>query len=265
MLRIITFITFSALFLFAFTKYLEKTNIFFPTKVIEATPDAFNLTFEDVFLPTSDGEKLNAWFVPAGPDGKVVLFFHGNAGNISHRLEQLVLFNKLGLNVFIIDYRGYGKSTGRVNEQGIYLDAQAAYNYLVHTRGVSPDKILLYGESLGSQAAIDLASKEKVAGLIAEGSFTSAADMAAAIYPFLPRIFLSIQFDALNKIAQVTCPVLIIHSRDDEIVPLRLGKKLFQAANQPKQFLELSSGHNEAVIVCGEIFTNALREFINTL
>lgn len=265
MMKIILIVVFCLFFIFAYTKYLEKRGIFFPSWTIEATPAAAGLEFENVFFPTQDGQKLNGWFVPGSANSKVILFLHGNAGNISHRLEQLVLFNKLRLSVFIIDYRGYGKSTGRPSEKGIYRDAYTAYQYLISQKKLKPEEIILYGESLGSQAAIDLANKEKVAAIIAEGTFSSASDMAHSRYPFLPTIFLSIRFDALNKIKKINCPLLIIHSRDDEVVPFRLGKKLFDAALEPKEFIALSGGHNEAVYLSQEPFINALKKFINAL
>ncbi len=228
-------------------------------------PSDSGLEFQDLYFTTPDGEKLNAWFFPSKGAKKSLLFFHGNAGNISHRLEKISIFKKLGLQVFIIDYRGYGKSSGKPSENGIYLDAQAAYDYLVKEKKFSPDNIILFGESLGAQAAVDLASKNQVGAIILEGNFTSAKDMSREIYPFLPTIFLSVKFDSLSKIAKVNCPKLMIHSRNDEIVPFRLGEKLFNAAGGPKTFLAIYGGHNSSFIDSEDLFTSKIREFINNL
>ncbi len=265
MLKIIIFLIAVILFLFGFTKYLEKTNIFFPSKEIELKPDSLGLAFEDIYFYTSDQRRLNGWFVPANGNKKVLLFFHGNAGNISHRLDSITTFNKLGLGIFIIDYRGYGLSLGRPTEKGIYLDAQAAYDYLLSKKNIKAGSIIVYGESLGAQAAVDLASKNKVAALILEEAFPSAKDMSAAIYPFLPTIFLSIKFDSIGKIRKISCPKLIIHSRNDEIVPFRLGKKLYEAAAEPKEFLELRGGHNTCIFDSHDLFVAGLKKFLAKL
>lgn len=250
---------------FLYVKYIEKRSIFFPYRPIEVSPSDYGLEFEDINFATSDQEKLNAWFLPSPGVKKVLLFFHGNAGNISHRLEKISIFKKLGLQVFIIDYRGYGKSSGKPSENGIYLDAKAAYDYLVKEKKFSPGDILVFGESLGAQAAVDLASKEKVAAIILEGGFTSAKDMSAAIYPFLPTIFLSVKFDSLSKIAKVSCPKMIIHSRNDEIVPFRLGEKLFKASPEPKTFLAVYGGHNSSFMDSMDLFTSKIKEFISNI
>lgn len=263
--KTVIFLIICLLFIFSYVKYIEKKSIFFPFRELEATPKDLHLAFEDVYLDTSDGEKLNAWFVPSTGSQRMLLFFHGNGGNISHRLESIDIFNKLGLGIFIIDYRGYGASTGRPTEKGIYLDAQAAYDYLLRQKNIRPENIIVYGESLGAQAAVDLASKNKVAALILEEAFTSAKDMSAAIYPFLPTIFLSVKFDSSNKIKKISCPKLIIHSRNDEIVPFRLGRKLYDAAPEPKEFLELTGGHNTCIFDSHDLFVSGLKKFLAKL
>ncbi|MBU2540342.1 MAG: alpha/beta hydrolase [Candidatus Omnitrophica bacterium] len=264
-MKIFVFIVSFILFLVFYTRYIEKRSIFFPFKEIEVTPQDIGLGFEEVNLKTPDGENIHGWYVPAGANKKVLLFLHGNGGNISHRLEKIAIFNEIGITTFIIDYRGYGRSTGRPTEDGIYLDAHTAYNYLVKEKGITADEIIVFGESLGAQAAIDLAGKERIAALIIEAAFTSAKDMARAIYPFLPTIFLSVRFDSAAKIPNIDCHKLIIHSRNDEIVPFKLGKKLYEKARQPKEFLEIIGAHNNAVFDSKELFAARVKEFINKL
>ncbi|MEW6008664.1 MAG: alpha/beta hydrolase [Candidatus Omnitrophota bacterium] len=264
-IKTIVFLIICLLFIFSYVKYIEKKSVFFPFSDIEATPKDLHLAFEDVYFNTQDREKLNAWFISAKDSQKILLFLHGNGGNISHRLEKISLFNSLGITIFIIDYRGYGLSTGRPTEKGIYLDAQAAYEYLLRQKSKRPEDIIVYGESLGAQAAVDLASKNKLAALILEEAFTSAKDMSAAIYPFLPTIFLSIKFDSVSKIKKISCPKLIIHSRNDEIVPFRLGKKLYDVALEPKEFLELLGGHNTCVFDSHDLFVAGIKKFLAKL
>lgn len=261
---IIIFVIF-VIFLSVYTRYIEKRSIFFPFRQIEVTPQDLGLRYEDVNFKTSDGQELNGWYIPATDSKMVLLFFHGNGGNISHRLEKILIFNKLGLSVFIIDYRGYGRSTGKPTEQGIYLDAQAAYEYLLEERKTAAQDIVLFGESLGAQVAVDLASREQVAALIIESGFTSARDMARVIYPFLPSFFLSVRFDSLAKISKIRSPKLIIHSINDEIVPFRLGKKLFQAASEPKRFLEIRGAHNNAVFDSSDLVVAEIRSMLSSL
>lgn len=262
--KIIYLIVFG-IFLFFCFRWFEKRHIYYPTRKIEFTPEDINLSFEDIYFDTSDGVRLNGWFIPVDKPRATLIFCHGNGGNISHRLEKIAMFNRLGLDVFIIDYRGYGKSTGRPSEAGIYLDAKAAYDYLVKEKGLLAKNLIVFGESLGCAAAVDLATKNETAGLILEAPFTSARDMARIIYPFLPTIFLSVRFDSLAKIGNVSVPKLIIHSRNDEIVPFKLGRKLFDASSQPKEFLEILGGHNSAFFDSQDLFVAAIRRFLEEL
>jgi fermentation-respiration switch protein FrsA (DUF1100 family) len=167
--------------------------------------------------------------------------------------------------VFIFDYRGYGKSQGAPSESGLYLDAKAAYDYLAGERGVSKDAVILYGESIGGIVAIDLAQNKEIKALITEEAFTSVKDMSAMAYPFLPYFIFSSRFNALSKIKNVTCPKLVIHSVDDEIVPFPLGEKLFDAAPPPKKFLKLRGSHNTAFLESGQGFRDGIRYFLSGL
>jgi len=243
----------------------EKRNIYFPEKDIEIDPSYLSLPFEEVFFKTSDGLKINAWFIPADEAKITFLFAHGNAGNISHRLEKIALFHRLGVNVFIFDYRGYGKSEGEPDEQGLYLDAKAAYDYLILEKGVNPRDIFLYGESLGGAVVIDLANKQEVGGVITEGTFTCVREMVKVIYPFLPSILFKSKFDSLSKIKNIKAPKLIIHSSEDEMIPFEFAERLFQVAPPPKYLLRLEGGHNSAFLTSREKFRQGIENFLKGL
>jgi hypothetical protein len=249
----------------AYIKYLEKKGLYYPVKEIEFYPDSVGLPFEDVYLNTQDGVKINGWFIPHPKTRYTLLFCHGNAGNIGNRMDKILLLRKLDLNIFIIDYRGFGKSQGRPTEKGFYLDAQAAYNYLLNARKITPQEIILYGESLGTAVAIDLAAKQKVKALILEGAFSSGKDMAVTIYPFLPKFIFSNMFDSLTKIKKIDAAKLFIHSRNDEIVPFTLATKLFNAAKDPKYFLETAGDHNNSFLDFQEDYISSIAAFIKKL
>ncbi|SCY64349.1 hypothetical protein SAMN05216420_11150 [Nitrosospira sp. Nl5] len=230
-----------------------------------STPDYAGLAYESVEISTADGENLHGWFVPAPSAKGTVLFFHGNAGNISHRMEYLLMFHRLGYSTFIFDYRGYGHSTGSPSESGTYLDAQAAWRYLADARSIPPPHILLFGESLGGAVAAWLAINEKPGALVLASAFTSVPDMAAKIYPFLPvRLLSRFDYNTLEYLQSVTCPVFIAHSPQDEIVPFAHGRTLYEAAPEPKRFLELQGGHNSGFIFMQEDWVKALGEFMDT-
>ena len=237
-----------------------------PTRQIQATPEDAGLDFDAVTLTTSDNEQLDAWFVPADPARGALLFCHGNAGNNSHRLDSIRLFNQLGLSVLIFDYRGYGQSTGRPTEKGTYRDADAAWQYLVEQRGIPPQRIILFGRSLGASIAAELATRQSAAGVMLESAFTSVPDVGAKFYPWLPVRWMSrYQYNTRKQLAGIHSPVLIVHSRDDEIISYANGEQLFAAANEPKQFLELRGGHNDGFMVSGESYVRGLEVFLNTV
>ena len=237
-----------------------------PTRQIDATPEDIGLDFESVTLVTSDNVQLDAWFLPADPARGTLLFCHGNAGNISHRLDSLRLFHELGLSVLIFDYRGYGQSTGTPTEEDTYRDADAAWQYLVQQRGIAPQHIILFGRSLGASIAARLASRQAAAGVILESAFTSVPDIAAKFYPWLPVRWMSrYQYNTREQLADIHSPVLIVHSRDDEIISYDNGEDLFEAASKPKQFLELRGGHNDAYLVSGESYVQGVDVFLNAV
>jgi fermentation-respiration switch protein FrsA (DUF1100 family) len=247
--------------------YFNQASMLFlpdvPTRSIEATPTAIGLEFEPVAIITEDKMRLDAWFLPAPSGRGTVLFFHGNAGNISHRLDTLALFNRLGLDTLIFDYRGYGRSEGKPSEAGTYLDAEAAWRYLTVQREIAPRQIVLFGRSLGGAVASHLAARHTPGALILESSFTSIPDVAAELYPYLPARWLAtIRYNVKADLATVSCPVLVVHSRDDEIIPYTHGRRLYEAAPEPKRFLEIRGGHNEGFVVSGQTYSQGLGEFL---
>ena len=250
-------------FLHLYFRYFEWKNIYSPTREISRTPESIDLKFEDVFFETDDHVKLNGWYVPCEGATSTLLFCHGNAGNISDRLDSIYIFHNLGLNVLIFDYRGYGKSRGFPTERGTYLDAMAAYKWIVLEKKLDENKVVIFGRSLGGSIAIDLAAKINKGLLISESAFTSIIDIGKEIYPFLPiKYFASIKYNSIQKIKNVKIPKLIIHSEDDEIIPFRHGEKLFKTALSPKQFYKMHGGHNDGFIVMGNKYKDAIKNFI---
>jgi fermentation-respiration switch protein FrsA (DUF1100 family) len=250
---------------FLFLRYFEKKNIYFPLRTIEATPEEIHLDYENISVKTRDGVQISGWYVPSKYPRVTLLFFHGNGGNISHRLDKIKILNDLDVDVLIFDYRGYGMSGGSPSENGLYLDAEAVYDYLVHEKKTSPGTIIVYGESLGGAVAVDLAGKRQTGGVILEGCFTSVPDMAKRLLPFIPSFLISSQYDSLRKIKDITTPKLLFHSIEDDIVPFALGMKLFQAAIEPKKFVEMRGGHNDAFLVSHDIYKKSINAFIDRL
>ena len=227
--------------------WLQARLIYFPTREYPQTPADIGLEFEDLTLQTRDGERIAAWYVAAPEKHGSIIFCHGNAGNISDRLHVLRQLHHLGYNALIFDYRGYGRSTGSSGEAGTYLDAEAAWDYLVNTRGEAPGRIVLFGRSLGGAVAIELARRHPPAGLVVECTFTSLVDVARVHYPLLPvSLILVHRYESVGKVPEITCPKLFIHGRDDELIPFAQGQALYEAAAFPKQFMETPGGHNEA-------------------
>ncbi len=246
--------------------FFQSRLIYFPEsgREIAATPVQAGLSYEDVQLVTADGVKLHGWYVPAPESRGAVLFFHGNAGNVSHRLNSVQMFHRLGYSVLIFDYRGYGNSEGTPGEQGTYRDSEAAWQYLVEQRQIPPCRIVIYGESLGGSIASWLAARQKPAVLVIASSFTSVADLGQQLYPYLPvRWLVRIRYDTRDNLSAVSVPVLIAHSPEDDVIPFAHGRALFEAAHLPKQFLELSGGHNDGFIFMREAWVKTLNEFLS--
>lgn len=233
-----------------------------PGRELAATPQNIGMAYEDLWLDTDDGVRIHGWFVPGTGPG-VLLFFHGNAGNISHRLDSIRQFHGLGLSVLIIDYRGYGQSQGRTTEQGTYRDAHAAWRYLTGVRGVEASDIVLFGRSLGASVASRLAAEQQPGALIVESSFTSVPEIAQELYPWLPARWLSrLKHATRDHVRRVRCPVMVIHSRDDDIIPFAHGEAIFQAANEPRTLLEIRGTHNDAFLRDEENYLAGLRRFL---
>lgn len=239
----------------------QERMVFFPSRESVVTPAAAGMRYEDVFLETPDFGSLHGWYLPADEPRGTVLFCHGNAGNISHRLETLTLLHGLRFNVLIFDYRGYGRSTGKPTEDNTYEDASLALAYLLSEKGESPSRIVLMGRSLGAAVAVHLAAKFSPAALIIESGFTSVPDLGKRIYPFLPRFLARIRYDSMSRIAAIKCPILVAHSPDDEIIPYAMGRKLYEAAVGPKRFLEMRGDHNAGFLVSGCAYIEGLELF----
>lgn len=226
----------------------EEQFIFFPSRYPQGDWNPAGLKFEDAQFTASDGTPLHGWYVPHENPRAVVLFSHGNAGNLSDRAEMLRTLNGLaGVSVMIYDYRGYGKSGGRPTEQGLLRDGRAARAWLARRAGIAEPRIVLMGRSLGGGVAVDLAAADGARGLVLESTFTSIPEMAAVHYPWLPmRSLIRNRFDSLAKIGRYHGPLLASHGNSDRVVPYEMGKRLFAAANEPKTFFTVEGGdHND--------------------
>ena len=247
--------------------YLQQAAMtFYPDRLLGATPASWGLEYEDVALSTEDGVSLHGWYIPRRGSDRVLLFFHGNAGNISHRGESIAIFHRLGLNVLIFDYRGYGQSEGRPSESGLYRDASAAWRYLIEERGLDGQDIILFGRSLGGAVAARLASQQRAGGVILESTFSSARDVAASLFPVLSRlVVMRYGFDTAAYLGAVHYPVLVLHSAEDDIIPYRLGEKVYAAANEPKVFVAMRGDHNGGFLHSQPSYERELEHFIGSL
>jgi fermentation-respiration switch protein FrsA (DUF1100 family) len=245
---------------------LQPTFLYSPVREVSYTPGDLGLEFENVVFETRDRLKLSGWYIPADGSEFTVLFCHGNGGNMYHRLDSINIFYKMGLNCFIFDYRGYGNSEGKPSEEGTYLDAKAAYKWLTEQAKIAPDNIILFGRSLGGSIAAKLATQVEARGLIIESTFTSYVDIGRQFYPYMPvRWFAKFSYRTIDYVKDVHCPLMIIHSRNDEVVPFAFGLELYEAANEPKEFAEIFGSHNDGFLVSGEIYTKAWARWVKFL
>ncbi len=245
--------------------FFQHKLIFFPDPQLAGTPAQIDLEYEEVAFRAQDGIELHGWYLPASrkADGPTALFFHGNAGNISYRLEQLRIIHSLGLSCFIFDYRGYGRSRGRMSEQGSYQDAAGAWDYLIREKGLTPERIICWGRSLGGPIAARMARDTRPLALIIESSFPSIPVMAKRLFPFLPvSLLLRYRFPTEDYLQEADCPVLIVHSREDGLVPFDFGRRLYENAPESKKFLELHGGHNDGFLVSEEVYVQGLEGFL---
>ena len=249
------------------TGFIERRLIYHPEKDLHSDPSNLGLAYEDAVFTASDGVRLHGWYVPGSRD-VTFLWFHGNAGNISHRLSNLKeMHDELAVNILIFDYRGYGQSRGTPSEQGTYLDAMAALGYLRTREDVPIDQIVYYGRSLGGAIAVELAAQEPPYGLVLESSFPSVPYMARKANPLLPLWrLLRTKYDSAAKVPHIQAPLLQIHGDSDDTVPLEAGRALFEAANTPKEFYVIpGADHNDTYLVGGTAYWEKLREFIDNL
>jgi fermentation-respiration switch protein FrsA (DUF1100 family) len=252
------------LLLVAYVYVKQDSMLYFPLKEIEATPLSIGLDYQELTLRTRDGVDISAWYVPAEKARGYVLFCHGNAGNISHRLDSLRIFHGLGLGVLIFDYRGYGRSKGAPDEEGTYRDAEAAWDYLVNSIRVPPEKIILFGRSLGSAVAAEVALRKQAGALIMESGFTSVPDLGSTFYPYLPvRLLSKFRYASIEKVGRIKIPKLFIHSPEDEIIPYEQGMRLFERASEPKEFLQLTGDHNGGFLLSGKMYVDSLNSFLS--
>jgi uncharacterized protein len=242
---------------------LQERLLYLPTTPLEGSPADLGLRYEDVHFHAEDGVALHGWWIPADTARVSVLFMHGNAGNISHRLQSIQLFHELGLNVFIFDYRGYGRSGGRPGEDGTYHDARAAWSALL-ARGAMPAATVVLGRSLGGAVAAALAREVSPAALIVESTFTSVPDLAATLYPWLPvRALARIEYDTRSRLRERSCPLLIVHSTEDELIPYSHALALLAAANDPKALLTIRGPHAGGFLESGEVYRSGIATFLS--
>lgn len=239
--------------------------VFQPWTIMEADAADLKRPFEDVYFTAADGTRLNAWFFPANSN-RVILLCHGNAGNLSHRLPLMDTLLKAGASVFAFDYRGYGRSSGRPSEKGVYLDAEAAWQWLIH-RGFAPEDIVVLGESLGGGVACELVTRKPLRALILQSTFTSVPDLASEMMPWLPvQLLLTARFDNHRKLKRVQIPVLILHGRKDTIIPFRHAEKNYAAVPvRSKYLVELNGDHNDAMIVSADQYQSGVARFLGAL
>ncbi len=261
MLNITLTVVVTLVLLVLFFRWFERANVWAPSRTFYATPEVVNLEYEEVFFETDDGVRLHGWHIPCATPVASLLFCHGNGGNLSYRTESLRQFHSLNLSVFIFDYRGYGKSAGRLSEEGTYRDAQAAYEWLARREPNLPT--IVFGRSLGAAIAVDLATKVPAGALICESGFTSVPDVGEELFPILPvRKLGTIQYDALSKIESVKMPILVIHSQGDELIPCHHGQKLFERAPEPKKFLMIQGGHNDGYVFSESRYLTEIQAFL---
>jgi len=242
----------------------QSSRIYIPSRTMVTTPGYFGYRYEIAVFQTTDGITLHGWFMPHEQTQRVVLFCHGNRGNISEYMETIAIFQRMGMAIFVFDYRGYGLSEGQPDEEGTYRDAAAAWSYLVNRRGLNPADIIIMGRSLGAAIASDLATRNTPRALVLESTFTSLPTAAAELHPLLPVSLMSrYRYPVLENVKKVTCPVLVIHSPEDEVILFPHAEKLYAAAAEPKEFLTITGNHFQGYLASGSLYTDSLNEFLH--
>lgn len=264
-LSVITSLSLVIISLNAVMYVLQPGMVFFPSKTISQTPDQWGLEYEDVYLISSNQNKIHGWYIPAKGSKQSLLFFHGNGGNISHRGDSLKIFSRLGFNTLIIDYQGYGKSEGSPSESAMYDDALAAWQYLLEVKKFKRSEIIIFGRSLGGAVASKLALDVSPRALILESTFSSVSDMGKLLMPVMSYIiYPRYYFNTHQRISNIKVPLLVLHSRDDDIIPFELGEKIYQSASKPKKFFEMIGDHNSGFLQSQPGYEQALENFLGT-
>jgi fermentation-respiration switch protein FrsA (DUF1100 family) len=260
--------TAAALYLY----FNQRAFIYQPgERFVSPAPPAFALNDRPVTYRSTGGVTLAAWVIPGLPSratGQWLLICHGNYGNVSfgQRPEFYAAMRDLGISLFAFDYRGFGQSTGSPREQGLYDDAAASYGYLTNTLGVDPGRIVIFGHSLGTGVAIELATHAPAAGLIVEGAYTSVVERAQQLYRWLPVSLVAAErFPSIDRIGHVSIPKLFLHSPDDQIIPFALGQQLYAAASPPKRFVSVKGGHENAFRVDHMAYFGAIDRFLQEI
>ncbi|MEN6577337.1 MAG: alpha/beta hydrolase [Phycisphaerales bacterium] len=246
--------------------FMQHRLLYRPLREVIFAPSDRDLPHEDVVFHSRDGVKLAGWYLPAPQAHFTLLFCHGNGGNIMHVLDSMELFHRMGLNCLVFDYRGYGNSEGKPTEAGTYRDARAAFDWLTQAKGIPADRIIVCGRSLGGSIAAHLAAEVQPAALVVESAFTSYPDIGARFYPYMPvRLFSLFRYNTLSHIEKVRCPVMVVHSKDDDFVPYDFGVRLFKAASEPKRFVEITGGHNDGFLVSVDQYREAWTGWLDLL
>lgn len=263
MVRILVLIPIAYLAVCLLVYVFQERLVYFPSRDVWAKPDEMGMAYEALMLTASDGVRIAAWYVPHQAAIGTVIFSHGNAGNMADRVVEARLLHRMGLNVLMFDYRGFGDSAGRPGEAGTFRDADAAWNYAVETLHERPERLVLYGCSLGGAVAIEQASRRTPAALVVESTFTNLADVGRRHYPLLPvRLLCRIRYDSISRVGAVRCPKLFIHGSQDSLIPIENGRALFEAASEPKTFVESSGGHNDAGLTASDAVAQRIEAFI---
>lgn len=260
-LALVLALLYAALVIWTYAR--QTRRIFRPQRELITQPDAHGYAYEDFFVRTADGVRLHGWFVFNPQARGTLIYCHGNTGNVSHGMETLALFQRLGFSVLLFDYRGYGRSEGRPDERGMYLDVEAVWEYLLRERGHAPQDVVLLGRSLGGAVASWLASRHVPRALVLESTFTSLPAVAADHHPLLPaRLLTRYRFPVAEHLRTVRCPLLIVHSRADETVPFRHAQRLFEIAAEPKALLEIGGRHCDGYLSSGAVYEEGVAEFL---
>jgi fermentation-respiration switch protein FrsA (DUF1100 family) len=246
-------------------RFAARSAVYYPLRY----PDGWwNLQRDvgatEVWLTTRDGVKLNAWWIAPPNSRLATVFFHGNGGNLTHRVDNMRAIGAAGSALLILDYRGYGKNEGTPSESGLYSDADAAYQWLIG-QGYAAKQIVIHGESLGTAVAVDLASRQPCAGVVLEAPFSSAAQVAASVLPLIGPLVMR-DFDSKAKVGRIRAPMLFMQGDRDEVIPYKLGRALYDAAPEPKSFWTIDgAGHNNLLEVAGDRYREHLEVFYNSL